>query len=147
MKKSTKEKDEKCQGVIRDALQWCEEVAGHPVGSACVFEDALDIIPHGHLDTTLPYSARLQSVKDAPLTTRAHCIQHNNACCLAKKHCFAVSGLPCPDMSTAGLRRKRAGETSNVYLAHGHHCTNHATPLILIECTPDSLALPIQSSF
>ena len=143
----TKEMDSKCQGVIRDAMQWCGEVAGHAPGNACLFEDALHLIPHGHLDTAWPYSSRLQSVKNAPLATRAHCVQHQHPCCLAKNHCLAVSGLPCPDMSTAGLMRKRAGETSNVYLAHGKYCTKHRTPLMLIECTPESLALPFIASF
>ena len=36
---------------------------------------------------------------------------------------FCVSGLPCPDMSTAGKRRKRAGPTNAVNLAHGKYIT------------------------
>ncbi len=78
------------------------------------------------------------------VTTRAtklpsNCLAHG-AICPVDKVCASldVSGLPCPDMSTAGLQQKRAGVTSNVYIAHGAYCTKNRTPLLLIECTPDS---------
>ena len=45
-------------------------------------------------------------------------------------------------MSRAGLRRKRAGVTSDVYIAHGRYCTERRIPLLLIECTPVALDVP-----
>ena len=52
-----------------------------------------------------------------------------------------VSGLPCPDMSTAGNRLYRAGPTSSVYMCHGKWSTVQRIPLLLIECTKDCIDL------
>ncbi len=119
-------------------MQWCEEVAGHAAHGACLFEDALHVIPNGVYDSNATYSSKSAAVKKTTPATRAHCLTHGKPCSLKKACCLDVSGLPCPDMSSCGLQMKRAGVTSNVYLAHGLHTTHSCTPLLLIECTKDS---------
>ena len=137
---TTQEKNKKCQSVINECELWCESVAGHNPRLPCLFEDALDLIPFGTYDQCWPYSQKLAAIRASPQIARqAHCIKHRQACPVCKPIAlFDVSGLPCPDMSTAGLRRKRAGSTADVYIAHGEFCTRNRIPLLLVECTPDT---------
>lgn len=131
--------DQKCQIVLNDSLQWCEEVAGHNPTFPCLFENALDLIPYNTYRDHWAYSQKSEAVKKCSIAKTGHCLRHGQACSVWKPMAlFDVSGLPCPDMSTAGLRRKRAGETSAVYMAHGRYSTVHKVPLLLVECTKDS---------
>ena len=133
-----KEIAEKCYPVIRDALDFVESVTGHHPSNCCLFRDALDLIPNGTYDREWPYSKKLQAVKHVTPANRGHCVLHDGPCVQSPNVTFGVSGLPCPDMSSIGKRRKRAGGTSNVYLAHGRWATHNRIPLLLIECTPES---------
>ena len=130
--------DRKCQNVIGDALDWCQAVASHNVSGPCLFSDILDLLPHGTLSPEWPYSKKLDAVNACGIANQAHCIRHGKVCSVNKMTVFDVSGLPCPDMSVAGLRRKRAGPTCGVYLAHGKYASRNRIPLLLIECTEDS---------
>ena len=115
--------------------KWCEEVAGGQ-GAGCRFGDIMDLLSP-KIDDTATYSQKLEAGKKAALAGRAYCQTHRRWCATAKSASFDVSGLPCPDMSTAGKRKRRAGVTSGVYVAHGEYVTRNAIPLLLIECTKD----------
>ena len=138
MAQPTEEINSKCQAVIQDAMLWCSDVAHHPAQGSCLFSNALDLIPHRLFDVNWTYSSRLRAVHGVRPGQFAHCLVHGHSCSVAKNAAIDVSGLPCPDMSTCGLMKKRAGFTSNVYLAHGVHTTANRTPVLLIECTPES---------
>lgn len=136
---SSKEIEPKCHPVIANALEFVESVAGHNRQHPCLFSDALDLIPYGTFNPSWTYSKKLKAVSGAVPATRTQCLAHGGVCLNSGRDVdFAVSGLPCPDMSAAGLRRKRAGETSNVYLAHGSWTTRNRIPLLLVECTPET---------
>jgi len=122
--------------VIKDAMNWCEDVTGHK--GACLFEDILDLLPNGTLDPDWTYSEKLQATTGVTTARFGSCVTHDSHCFVNKTAVFDVSGLPCPDMSRAGKRRKRAGVTNSVYLAHGRYVTLNRMPLQLTECTPDS---------
>lgn len=62
----------------------------------------------------------------------------NEICKVSTGSEFSVAGLPCPDMSAAGKRLKRAGPTAKVYMAAGRYHTVNETPLLLVECTPET---------
>lgn len=132
------EMDRKCQTVINDSLQWCEDVAGHNSRFPCLFGDALDLIPYKTYDISWSYSQKLSAVNHSHIATTGQCLRHSQGCSVVKPMAtFGVSGLPCPDMSTAGKRRKRAGPTATVYMAHGRYATIHKIPLLLVECTKE----------
>ena len=90
------------------------------------------------------YSRKLELVNAAQCANFGHCTRHQRACCTTQLAQFDVSGLPCPDMSKAGKRQRRAGPTSDVYLAHGRFTTIRRTPLLLIECTEVPWLLRLQ---
>ena len=92
----------------------------------------------------MTYSKKLDAGKGACLVDAMPCVMHGQSCSIKKKPIFDVSGLPCPDMSTAGKRQKRAGPTNAVYIAHGRWTTDSETPLILVECTKEARAVIIQ---
>ena len=117
-------------------MTWCEEVTGHH--GACLFEDIVDLIPNGTLGSDWTYSEKLQATLQVPTAERGFCVAHDCQCAVNKIAVFDVSGLPCPDMSRAGKRRKRAGVTNTVYLAHGRYMTVNRMPLQLTECTPET---------
>ena len=84
------------------------------------------------------YSRKLEATQNSHVVSAMYCVKHFKMCPTAKAPVFDVSGLPCPDMSTAGKRLRRAGATSEVYIAHGKYVTQNATPLLLVECTKES---------
>ena len=134
----------KSQALLKEAFNWCEEVCGHDSGRACLFSNILDMIPAECQSEGLSYTQKLHAINMCTLAERQHCLQHSvrpggMACCPHKPVHFDVSGLPCPDMSTANQNRKmRAGPTNSVFLTHGRWCTRNRIPLLLVECTPDT---------
>ena len=100
------------------------------------------MVPSGVLNGAQTYTEKLYAIQASELASRQHCLQHSvasgMACSPHKLVQFDVSGLPCPDMSTANQNRKmRAGPTNSVYLTHGKWATQNRVPLLLVECTPD----------
>ena len=65
------------------------------------------------------------------------CKSHKSllGCPLPDAH-FGCSGLPCTDMSAAGLRQKKEGPTNAVYMSHGRFVEARRVPLFVLECTP-----------
>lgn len=123
--------------LVDEALEWAEEVTGQPRLGTCKFTEICDLLPPGTVWEPLPYEKKLFNAKGAVLSRRCHCETHKADCVVGKGIDFVCSGLPCTDMSTAGLRQKRHGPTAGVYISHGKFNTQHRTPLILVECTQD----------
>ena len=51
---------------------------------------------------------------------------------------FDFSGLPCPDMSSAGLRLAEEGATAPVFITHAKYHIDKGTKLLIIENVTDS---------
>ncbi|CAE7853058.1 unnamed protein product [Symbiodinium necroappetens] len=116
-------------------MRWCQKVAGHGA-EPFIFGDITRLLGDSWYTASMTYSQRLQAGLQTPLVSSMHCQLHRTSCPLPCP-IFDVSGLPCPDMSAAGKRLKRAGETNAVYIAHGRFVTAKRTPLLLVECTKD----------
>ena len=100
------------------------------------FEDMLAMIPSGSFKETDSFDAKHKDICQCWLQGSQMCRQHEDVCPIPEAD-FAVSGLPCTDMSRAGKHRLREGPTSPVYMVHGKlHC-EQKTPLLLLECTPE----------
>ena len=124
--------------MCKHTLNWVEDVTGEDHGGCCIFGDITSLLPYGTFTTgDNIYSRRLLASRKASLAQNGQCYHHGAACDVQKRPIFTVSGLPCPDMSTAGKRRKRAGVTADVYLAHGRWASMLEVPLILFENTKD----------
>ena len=83
---------------------------------------------------------KLQDVSRAPLMKRQWCYTHGKYCELFaadKASELDVSGLPCPDFSAAGLRRREEGPTATVFMAHAKRHKELETPLIVVENVKD----------
>ena len=116
-------------------MRWCQKVAGHGA-EPFIFGDIRGLLRGPWYSADMSYSQRLHAGMKAQLVSGMQCRLHRAECPLPCP-IFDVSGLPCPDMSAAGKRLKRAGDTNTVYIAHGRFVTTQRTPLILVECTKD----------
>ena len=116
-----------------------------------MFDDVVKVFAN---DLTLPpmdpdqpagtrFRALVRSVNNAPLRVRHHCYTHNQKCCLfgdkADVADLDISGLPCPDMSRAGLQQFQDGKTSIVFAAHAKMHAQKGTKLLIIENVRDTL--------
>ena len=134
---AAQEYSQQCQQLLLESVRWCEKVSGHGV-SPLLFGDITQLLQGPWYDKTMSYSQRLAAGQRATLVSSMMCEIQKRECPLPYP-AFDVSGLPCPDMSAAGKRLKRAGETNTVYIAHGRFTTSHRTPLLLVECTKDTV--------
>ena len=125
------------QQLCKEALNWSWNLLDEEPNECCLFGDIEQLLPYGTLMADQRYSQKLKAATGVPVAPRSPCYIHSGPCEVNKRPIFSVSGLPCPDMSSAGKRRKRAGVTSNVYLCHGRWATENEVPLLLIECTKD----------
>ena len=71
------------------------------------------------------------------LQASSPCLSCCEPLCRVPEADFGISGLPCTDMSAAGLRQKRHGPTNSVYMNHAKYNKKMRTPLFIVECTPD----------
>ena len=132
--RDSKEKDAKCQTVLRDSLDVVESIVGHK--GTCMFSDILDLLPPNTMSAEWSFSQKHRASSCCCLAASAHCTVHNKQCSVQPDGVdFSVGGLPCPDYSTAGLRMKREGPTNGVYCSHGKYVTDMEIALLLVECT------------
>ena len=118
------EYSEPCQQLLLESMHWCQKVSGHAVGvSPFLFGDITKLLKGPWYDTTMTYSKRLAAGQEATLESGMWCQIQQRECPLPYPY-FDVSGLPCPDMSAAGKRLKRAGEK---------HCLHR--PWTVHDCT------------
>ena len=143
--------DEHCRQLIQDHHRWCEKAVGIPRSAPCVFGDVVKVFGNDlslpPLDQSQPQGSRFEAVvraaNHACLRVRHHCYTHNRKCALfggqAQVADLDISGLPCPDMSRAGLQRFQDGNTSIVFAAHAKMHAQKRTKLLVIENVPDTL--------
>ncbi|CAE7365205.1 desi2 [Symbiodinium microadriaticum] len=129
------EKEHKCHQLLRDNMLWCSKVLGR-MEDPCMFGNVLDIYPEFRDEGS--FAEKQQLLFNCRRTPSCFCKIHGvgasapTACRIPSSH-FDVSGLPCPDFSTAGKRRRAEGPTNSVFLAHGRMHGELQTPLLLIE--------------
>ena len=126
-----------CHQLLRESVTWCHKVSGR-LCDPCLFGDITQLLGEHWFDVGMSYSSKLQAGRQADLSTVRPCAFHGCDCSTEKMVTFDVSGLPCPDMSQAGKRRKRARPTNTVYIAHGRWVTERETPLLLVECIKEA---------
>ena len=131
-----KEWSQKCHPLIMNNLRWCEEVTQcreHPH----IFCDIEALNPGGY-KVSDSYEAKKETILSSWLQETSPCLNCCDRLCRVPSADFGVSGLPCTDMSRAGLRQKRHGPTNGVYMTHAKYNLRHRTPLFVLECTPDT---------
>ncbi|CAE7561236.1 unnamed protein product, partial [Symbiodinium sp. KB8] len=108
------EKEPKCHQLLRDNMLWCNKDQGS-------------------------FDEKKALLYNCAMSSSCFCRTHGSPTgtttlsCSVPKSDFDVSGLPCPDFSTAGKRRRMEGPTNSVFLAHGRLHGTQRTPLLLIE--------------
>ena len=127
----------RCHDVIRENLKWCSEVHG-PAEVPHLFTDIESLNPSPTYAVGDSYRRKKHCIFSTPLQQALPCCTCFESLCAVPDCDFGVSGLPCQDMSACGKRLKREGRTSGVYLTHGKFNKIRRTPLLLVECTPDS---------
>ena len=138
--------DGHCRQLILDHTQWCDATVQMPRPSPCVFGDVSQIFPPGSLPDppTGDFPALVQAANKAPLLCNQFCYAHNRRCRLfgpdSKSTDMDISGLPCPDMSKAGLQKFENGPTSIVFVAHAKMHIQKGTKLLIIENVPEAFA-------
>ena len=138
-KHRVQEMNPNCRVLLHETIKWCETVSPGSGNSACLFGNILDMFPLQTFIGTSTYSEKLKASLNCRLNKRGYCYTHESCCDnSASMPSFDVSGLPCPDMSSAGAKLKRAGLTSGCYMAHGRWCRQQRVPLLLLECTPEA---------
>ena len=133
-----KEMRQDCRQSIVDHHAWCGEL--DPTiykGMPCVFGDLCGVMPEGLLDEG-SFIQKVVAANRSMLARDAYCYTHNRLCPLwpASRRTTAdveVAGLPCPDFSRAGRKRREEGPTNKVFISHAKRHVELGTPLIVIE--------------
>ncbi|CAE7646296.1 desi2 [Symbiodinium sp. CCMP2592] len=131
------EKEPKCHQLLRDNMLWCSKVSGR-LEDPCLYGNILDLYPE--FKDQGAFEEKKALLYNCTINSSCPCRTHGSptgaravmSCCVPKSH-FDVSGLPCPDFSAAGKRRRMEGPTNSVFLAHGRLHGTLQTPLLLIE--------------
>ena len=132
----TKEWQEKCHPLMVNNLRWCQQVTGkaeHPH----IFCDIEALNPNCYSKGD-DYETKKRRIMNSFLQSSSPCLNCCDSLCAVPEADFGISGLPCTDMSRAGLRRMRDGPTNAVYMTHAKYNKRKRTPIFVVECTPES---------
>ena len=133
-----------CRQLIRDHLHWCAQVTEEPHPLPCIHGDITNIMPRGSFDPSACFKTKMKQIEQAKLCRSQFCFTHNKSCPifgrLAAESDLDVSGLPCPDMSRAGIGLKEEGPTSPVFGSHAKMHIEKKTRMIVLENVPDWFA-------
>lgn len=138
-----------CRQLITVHMQWCNNTTemSHPM--PCVFGDLTEVLPPDTFNTEENFMKNLYRANKMPMMTHQHCYTHNKLCPLGLRGEVAsdydLSGLPCPDMSPAGLRKGCEGPTGPVFISHAKLHIARQTPLLVIENVPETWFHNIES--
>lgn len=130
-----------CRQLIIDHMQWCNNTTemSHPM--PCVFGDMTEVLPPDTF-TEGNFMKKVYRANKMPMMTHQHCYTHNKFCPSGVRgevdSDYDLSGLPCPDMSPAGLRLGPEGPTSKVFISHAKLHIARQTPLLIIENVPET---------
>ena len=117
-------------------MRWCQEVTGlaeHPH----VFAD-IEALNPGCYNAWDSYETKKAAILPSWLQQYSPCLACCDTLCRVPDADFGVSGLPCTDMSRAGLRQMRHGKTNSVYMTHAKFNKRKRTPIFIVECTPET---------
>ncbi|CAE7209912.1 unnamed protein product [Symbiodinium necroappetens] len=133
------ERNPKCAQILADNHLWCNSVLEADRPKPHLFKDIMSL--NGPQEVLLAGSSASYVQKERRIL---------GSCFVERQHCewcgghvsvpyadFGCSGLPCTDMSRAGLQAKRDGSTNTVYMTHGKFVESKKIPLFVIECTPE----------
>ena len=137
----TQEREVSCHQLLMDNHLWCNEVMQTQHEMPCLFYDILSLNSTGTVDPADSYDRKRRRIQRGLLAPTQLCAAHSWAeggsdCCQVPRADFGCSGLPCTDMSRAGLKQKRDGPTNAVYVTHGKFVCDTGVPLLVLECTP-----------
>ena len=137
------EREINCHQLLLDNHNWCNTVTQRLHDTPCLFYDIMGLNLPNTVGMKDSYTAKRRKIKLSPLVRQQVCAvhswgEHELDCCATPVCHFGCSGLPCTDMSTAGLQRKRHGPTNAVFMTHGKFVCSTGVPLIVVECTPAS---------
>ena len=129
-----------CRQLIIDHFAWLRKATGKACKMPCVFGDLTACLPEGSYEESDSFMQKLESIDRADLMASQYCYTHNRSCPLfgckpGSQSQLEVAGLPCWDMSAAGKRKREAGRTAPVFLAHAKQHIEKETALIIIENT------------
>ena len=100
----------------------------------------LDVIPDGSFEASSSFVRKLSAIDKASFRTHAWCFKCNDYCDLFSEEMecdYDMSGLPCPDMSSAGAGRLEEGKTAPVFIAHAKYHIQKQTKMLIVENVTD----------
>ena len=122
-------------------MQWYNNTTGSPHPNPCVHGDLTKIVPENSFDKDGCFFNRARQIDKAKFCAEQWCFQHGKPCKLftpdAAVPDYDISGLPCPDMSRAGLRKFEEGKTSSVFACHAKMHVQWQTPMLVVENVQD----------
>lgn len=145
LRSTAQELSRRCRQLIVDHSTWYNNTteSWHPM--PCIHGDLTSILPDHSFDPESSFMTRLYDINRAPLYSHQFCYTHNRDCALGvldsdhdNRPDYDFSGLPCPDMSPAGKKKREEGTTSSVFLCHAKYHVAMQTPILIIENVPDS---------
>ncbi|OLP82307.1 hypothetical protein AK812_SmicGene37044 [Symbiodinium microadriaticum] len=113
---SRTEKEPKCHQLLRDNMLWCNKVLGR-LEDPCLYGNILDLYPE--FQDQGSFDEKKALLYNCAMSSSCFCRTHGSPTgtttlsCSVPKSDFDVSGLPCPDFSTAGKRRRMEGPTNS----------------------------------
>lgn len=139
------ENNTECYQLLADGHDWCNTTCKQDYPRPHLFGDILDLIQPGAFLSEDSYQTKLARIRAANMVMQQTCAHHTfspnddsqpGSFCDVLGADFGCSGLPCTDMSKAGLKRKRHGPTNSVYISHGKYAEQKKVPVFVVECTP-----------
>ena len=106
----------------------------------CMFENLVHVLPSGSYNAKDSFAKKFYDVNNANLMWAQGCLTHGQDCLLFGPDAGSdldTSGLPCWDMSIAGLKLYEEGPTNIVFMSHAKMHVEKKTPLLIIENTKD----------
>ena len=151
---ASEECNRKIWPVLHDMHSWSMDVLNQVQPHPCLFANILDVTLADRKQltgTAHGFASKKRKVFDSGVTASVRCYAHQGsqsgfpACHLPTQVDYGCSGLPCQDMSKAGLGRKSEGPTAPVYMTHALYCRQNKIPLLTVECTPDACLMNVRS--
>lgn len=103
----------------------------------CVHGNIEEILAPKSFDRSDSFKKKATDIDQAFMCSHQYCFTHDMLCPIlgpkAKSSDYDISGLPCPDMSKAGKRKREEGVTSGVFACHAKYHVERQTPMLVIE--------------
>ncbi len=131
--------DARCRQLIVDHAAWYNSATRNWHPTPCIHGDLTKIVPENSFNPEGTFMERLMQIDGASIMRNQWCNTHGHDCPILDglQSDYDVSGLPCPDMSPAGLGLKEEGMTSTVFICHAKLHIAKQTPFLVVENVPD----------